>query len=206
MYRETCERSEGHSRSSFFHTPQFFFRILVLLCGVTISVPLYSKSRQGSESVAPAAFSVPEASHGFVRISGDVRHPGIYPLSANKMTIDAIMMAHPISGTAELIRNSVKLAEIENGSALQVSVVSGNVLDISKTVMSVHERLILGIPLEINRLSESDFDLIPGIGPAMAKRIVEWRHNNGGSMVVSDLLAVEGIGEIKYIRLKILFK
>jgi competence protein ComEA len=47
-------------------------------------------------------------------------------------------------------------------------------------------------------LNEADFDRLPGVGPALAKRIVEYRQNNGGILRVEDLLAIEGIGEKKY--------
>jgi competence protein ComEA len=56
----------------------------------------------------------------------------------------------------------------------------------------------MGIPMDINNMDESDLEKVQGIGPALAKRIVLYRQNNGGQMSVQDLLLVEGIGEKKY--------
>jgi len=46
-------------------------------------------------------------------------------------------------------------------------------------------------------MSEADLDKVPGIGPALARRIIQYRQENGGSMSVKDLLSVEGVGEKK---------
>ena len=55
----------------------------------------------------------------------------------------------------------------------------------------------LAISLDISTMSEADFDRLPGIGPALAKRIVTYRQLNGGVLHVNDLTAIEGISEKK---------
>lgn len=50
-------------------------------------------------------------------------------------------------------------------------------------------------PVDINRAGEAELTTIPGIGPATAKRIVEFRSSNGPFASVDDLLKVRGIGE-----------
>ena len=64
--------------------------------------------------------------------------------------------------------------------------------------MPAAERLVMGIPLDINAMTETDLENVPGIGPALARRITIFRQNNGGRMSVQDLLFVEGIGEKKF--------
>ena len=49
--------------------------------------------------------------------------------------------------------------------------------------------------LELNGATEIELDALPGIGPALARRIVEQRSHLGGFKSVDDLLAVRGIGE-----------
>jgi competence protein ComEA len=63
----------------------------------------------------------------------------------------------------------------------------------------------MGIPLDITTISEADLDKVPGIGPALARRIVQYRQNNGGRMSVKDLLSVDGIGEKKSAALRKFF-
>ncbi len=49
-------------------------------------------------------------------------------------------------------------------------------------------------PLDLNAASESELVLLPGIGPAKARAIVEWRAAHGPFARVADLLDVPGIG------------
>lgn len=49
----------------------------------------------------------------------------------------------------------------------------------------------------INTADEQQLQQLPGIGPVLASRIVEWREKNGAFVIAEDLLAVEGIGVTK---------
>ena len=69
-------------------------------------------------------------------------------------------------------------------------------------VMPAGERMLLNVPLDINSMSETDFERLPGVGAMMARRIVEYRQYNGGKMRVEELLGVEGIGEKKYNKIR----
>ena len=48
--------------------------------------------------------------------------------------------------------------------------------------------------LDLNRASEKELSALPGIGPALAGRIVDYRLRCGAFQEVEELLAVEGIG------------
>lgn len=52
-------------------------------------------------------------------------------------------------------------------------------------------------PLNVNAASAGELDHLPGIGEAIARRIVEYREANGPFQGVSELLNVEGIGPAK---------
>jgi competence protein ComEA len=49
--------------------------------------------------------------------------------------------------------------------------------------------------LELNGASQAELEELPGIGPALASRIVQHRKRVGGFRTVDDLLDVRGIGE-----------
>ena len=51
--------------------------------------------------------------------------------------------------------------------------------------------------ININTADEAALQTLPGIGPVLARRIVEWRESNGDFVIAEDLLAVEGIGLTK---------
>jgi competence protein ComEA len=53
-------------------------------------------------------------------------------------------------------------------------------------------------PLDLNAATASDLDALPGIGPVLAQRIVDWRTSNGRFASVDQLREVTGIGEAKY--------
>lgn len=57
-------------------------------------------------------------------------------------------------------------------------------------------------PVDLNRATPAELDLLPGIGPATAAAIVTWREENGGFRRVDDLLEVPGIGPTRLERLR----
>ena len=57
-------------------------------------------------------------------------------------------------------------------------------------------------PINVNTASASDFEGLPGIGPAMAARIVEYRQKNGPFKKLEDLMNVRGLGEKNFLKLK----
>ena len=56
--------------------------------------------------------------------------------------------------------------------------------------------------IDINTADESALDLLPGIGPAYAQRIVEYRTQNGPFQTIEDIMNVSGIGEKKFEAMK----
>jgi competence ComEA-like helix-hairpin-helix protein len=57
-------------------------------------------------------------------------------------------------------------------------------------------------PVDLNRATPHQLDGLPGIGPVLASRIVEYRQRKGCFHIVSELRAVSGIGEKRYSELK----
>jgi len=56
--------------------------------------------------------------------------------------------------------------------------------------------------VNINTAGQSDLERLPGIGPSLAKKILEFRTKNGNFKTTNDLMAVQGIGEKKFEQLK----
>ncbi len=51
--------------------------------------------------------------------------------------------------------------------------------------------------VDLNRATVQDLESVTGIGPVLARRIIDYRKNSGSFASVDDLLEVQGIGEVK---------
>jgi competence protein ComEA len=56
--------------------------------------------------------------------------------------------------------------------------------------------------LDLNRATEQDFDALPGIGPRLAERIIEYRQSVGTFHSLDELRDVRGIGKKKFERIR----
>jgi competence protein ComEA len=115
----------------------------------------------------------------FVHVVGEVQRPGIYELDYGSRVADALNRAGGL--TADALDSSVNLARVlQDGE--QILVRSVNQLADDDSVIS------------LNRSSARQLEVLPGVGPALAGRIVEWREKNGGFSAIEQLLEVSGIG------------
>ncbi len=57
-------------------------------------------------------------------------------------------------------------------------------------------------PINLNTASAVELQALPGIGPALAERIVAWRTEHGSFASVDDLRKVSGIGAVKLERIR----
>jgi comEA protein len=56
--------------------------------------------------------------------------------------------------------------------------------------------------VHINTATLADFDTLPGIGPVLSKRIVDYREKNGPFASIEGLKKVSGIGDKTYLKFK----
>jgi competence protein ComEA len=117
-----------------------------------------------------------------VHVSGEVIRQGLYELPLGSRVADAVRLAGGFTNSAQA--ESVNLARILNDGE-QIIVGSLNA-----TSSEIEARFI-----SINTATVEELDTLPGIGPALAARIVKWRVDFGGFQRIEDLLEVSGIGE-----------
>jgi len=56
--------------------------------------------------------------------------------------------------------------------------------------------------VNLNTATIDQLEELPGVGPATAQRILDYRQKNGSFKKVEDLMNVKGIGEKSFLKLK----
>jgi competence protein ComEA len=57
-------------------------------------------------------------------------------------------------------------------------------------------------PVDVNTATLAELDSLPGVGPVLAQRILDWRAQNGRFTAVDELGEVSGIGDAVLARLR----
>ena len=74
--------------------------------------------------------------------------------------------------------------------------------DIKKESASLESRILSNRIININTSNEEELTSLPGIGPALAKKIIAYREENGPFSLPEEITNVPGIGKTKYENIK----
>lgn len=141
---------------------------------------------------APLPGASAEATSGevVVAVAGKVRTPGLVRLPAGSRVDDAVRAAGgPVPGADLGLLNLAR--RLVDGEQVLVGVEPPAGAPAAGGAAA-------GGLLNLNAASASDLDGLPGIGPVLAQRIVDWRTENGRFASVDQLREVTGIGEAKF--------
>ena len=167
-------------------------RVIVLVVFITTAIWWLTRPAEITQieslnqSTGDSNSSLTQGGQVVVHVIGDVVTPGIVTLNAGSRVIDAINAAGGF--TSEAKQDTLNLAaHVEDGQLIQVGATSVSAMDNR---------------IDLNTATVEQLDSLPGIGPVMANRILEWRQAHQRFSSVDELQEVEGIGSKLFNRLK----
>jgi competence protein ComEA len=166
------------------------------------------------ESILPAAGSVTIATPAptttvpppmVVHVDGAVNRPGVHELAPGARVIDAVAAAGGTTAAADEHRVNLA-APVVDGQRLWVPAVGEEEPTVvagsgggggGETASDIGSG-----PVDVNEADETRLQDLPGIGPALAAAIIQYRTDHGPFGTVEDLLDVPGIGPAKLAQLE----
>jgi competence protein ComEA len=159
-----------------------------------------------SSSAPPPAIKVRSGDSGggsvVVHVAGAVRHAGVYRMRAGARVNDALTRAGGATPRADL--DQVNLAaKVEDGR--QILVPRRLPKSTPAAPAAPGEAAAPGqpaVPVNLNTATLEQLDTLPGVGPATAQKILDYRQEHGGFGSVDELGEVPGIGDVRLAALR----
>jgi competence protein ComEA len=131
-----------------------------------------------------------------VYVSGAVNKPDVYDLPVNSIVKDAIVAASGAAADADLDRINLAAHLVDQ---MQVYVPHKGE---SAPPASGSTPGAATAKININTASVEELDKLPGIGPSIAKAIVDYRTANGPFKTIEGINDVKGIGDALFAKIK----
>jgi competence protein ComEA len=139
-----------------------------------------------------------------VHVVGQVRRPGVVRLAPGARVLDAVKAAGGATPSADLDRlNLARL--VADGEQIVVpkpgeSILTGGAPGAGGTGVGSGGQGSPGLGsagglIDLNTADATALDSLPGVGPVLAQRILDWRAQHGRFSSVDELGEVTGIGD-----------
>ncbi len=180
--------------------------IIGLLGGMKYEAFKVNKDKQKQSILASTNATVtnqapsPKSREIKIYLTGAVKKPGVYSLLEGDRVYQAVELAGGLLAEAD-VKNVNLAAVLQDGKNYLIPIVgevanTGGGLTGTSGVASDSGRI------NINSASVQELEKLPGVGPALAERIADYRELNGPFENIEDLKNVSGIGEKKFEGLK----
>jgi len=140
-----------------------------------------------------------------IHIAGAVKNPGVYQLRSTDRIIDAVKIAGGASEEANLdLINLAALLKDGQKIIIPYKTYSETGEEINTNTYNYLSSAYSSSPvstsakININTADANMLQTLPGIGPVLSERIIEYRNQNGLFGVIDDVKDVSGIAEKKY--------
>jgi len=196
--------------------------LLLIAFGVVISllgsgiVYLASRPPRGN---AIQLLPPPTQSLLVVQVSGAVVNPGVYELPAGSRVRDAIQAAGGFTSEAYQIGVN-QAALLEDGKSIIIQANpptqrSPSTPELTARIENPIPTTAASLPdsdlpastatyglININTATLEELDRLPGIGPVIAQRIIDFRTSDGPFVQVEDIMNVKGIGQVTFEKIR----
>ncbi|WP_405447281.1 helix-hairpin-helix domain-containing protein [Streptomyces achromogenes] len=169
---------------------------------VRAQAPLPKKEEGPATAVAGPASATPGAEI-VVDVGGKVRKPGILRLPYGARVADALRAAggvrpgvstEGLNRARFLVDGEQVLVGASAGAAAPAGPAAGELSDATGTGPAA--------PVSLNTATADQLDTLPGVGPVLARHIIDYRTQHGGFRSVDELREVNGIGDSRFTDLR----
>lgn len=137
-----------------------------------------------------------------VHIAGSVVSEGIVELEEGARVADAIDQAG--GTTADANMDQVNLAyKVQDGQKIYIPNINEEEYEITEDMEGIQNIYETNSDIiNINTATQTELELLPGIGPSTASKIIKYREENGEFKTIDDIKNVSGIGDAKFESIK----
>jgi competence protein ComEA len=139
-----------------------------------------------------------------IDVRGAVAKPGVYSLPSGSRVQDALAQAGDLLPNAET-RSLNPARKINDGEQIYVPLIGEATPVPPATGKGVQSTAAMKTPIgkiNINTATIEELDGLPGIGPTIAQRIIDYLSENGSFKQIEDLKKVRGIGDSVFGQIK----
>ena len=164
--------------------------ILILLLGWAAN---YRSSLQGDLGLVEGGNGV------FIMITGEVKDPGVYVFEGQPSLKELISRAGRLIREQQS-RQWPKL-HLTQGTSVQISSENGYIKVSTGSIPAAY-KVTLKIPISINTASQEGLEAIPGVGPSLAEKIINYRSLYGPFKTTEEIRGVTGMGKQRYLKIR----
>lgn len=190
----SVERARAHlsgrlaAMASFWGTGRLIAASVAAVSVTIAGLWLISPQRPPVEAAIPQVSPPPETPDPIitVHVAGAVTRPGVYSLAAGSRVHTAIEAAGGVRPDADTDRVNLA-APLVDGAQIR--------LPLQGEPATAHESV--GGPVNLNLADTRQLEALPGIGPTLARAIIDERERGGPYAGIDDLVRVPGLGPVR---------
>ncbi len=177
---------------------KYYIYIAIIIVSITIIsfIPLGEEEQAIAFEPVTTENTTNEPKYIYIDIKGQVQNPGVYKVLKESRLFQLVSLAGGTTSDADTLAINLSLKLYD-----QQVVYIPSFEDSYPIIIDVIDDNMNGI-ININSASLELLDTLPGIGPATAQSIIDYRTQVGYFESIEDIMSVTGIGEATFNEIK----